>query len=264
MEHSNIKTYAQEAYLLHTENPGLSSTEKANKFAAFFAYEAASAKISSDQDLAGCIAAQHFLKTMHENYLYSVNRANTNAELHKAKMAHEKARGLGHSPTPDGPQTFFKPEATDIPPCSEPRFESETLKHNTLEDVKATYMRAYCMAFLVFEQAEKTSSQAVFESLIEDKLSEAFVEPFSYMTACFELLMSTEVCIAMTIILLLGLTILALPSLGIGISSLSTTATYTIGGGMLAAGLGFHAWRFFANPTAPDEENMADGFNPQV
>ena len=65
--------------------------------------------------------------------------------------------------------------------------------------------------------------------------------------------MMTEINLAMTVVLSLGLAILALP--GLGFTAIPFTTTYAIGASMTALGSCFHALRFFFSPPIPTEEN---------
>jgi hypothetical protein len=259
MENTAIKAYAREAYTLYKTPSDLSITEKSALFAGFFAYEVAKASCSKNGDIAGCLAAYCFFQTMAANYDYAFNREQAGERLQQAQSEYEKTRGLN-------PDTFQNmPFKWYAPSYHSHSFETphiDLADKAAFDALKSAYIKAYCTAFLVFEAAEKTSTQEAFEAVIEEKLNEAYVEPYGYDEIFFQFLMRTEVALLMAFVLLLGLTILALPSLGF--STLSASATYTIGGGMTALGGTFHAWRFFSNTQTLDDPPGNTFFNAQA
>jgi hypothetical protein len=262
MKRSAIKTCAQKAYTLHLDNSGLSLTEKSNRFARFFAYEVAASGFPNNGDRAGCIAANHTLHLIQSDYEYALNRERTSAQLIASRRAYESACGITQ-PTDSAPFTEIN-ETTPADETPEPILRSNVSHRNqlALDGTKTEYMKAYCMAFILFEEATKTQTQAAFEKLIEKTLNNAFADPYSYSNALFHLMMRTEVSTLMTIVLVLGLVALALP--GTGFSALAVETTYAIGGSMAASGAVYHTWRFFAKPSDTDDTVKDEGFTPQT
>ncbi|MCH9763290.1 MAG: hypothetical protein K0U24_03545 [Gammaproteobacteria bacterium] len=262
MKRSAIKTCVQKAHTLHLDNSGLSLTEKSNRFARFFAYEVAASGFPKHGDRAGCIAANHTLNLVQRDYEYALNRERTSAQLMTSKRAYERACGIYNSDESEYVTAMDK--TTPIDEMPEPILRSHVSHKNqlALDGTKADYMKAYCMAFILFEEAAKTQTQAAFEKLIEKTLNHAFADPYSYSSAFFQLMMRTEVSTIMSISLVLGLVALALP--GTGFSALAVETTYAIGGSMAASGAAYHTWRFFAKPSGADDAVKDEVFIPQT
>jgi hypothetical protein len=258
MERTKIKTYAQKAYTLHLDTSGLSLTEKSNRFARFFAYEIAYSKLPQNGDIAGCIAAHHLLDLVNSDYEYARHREKTAAQLRASRAEYERAIGIVPSRAPVRwvglAQTTRAHEATRI------NLHNEIFHENpaVLDTAKTDYIKAYCIAFILFEEATKTQTQQAFESCIENQLNLSFADPYSYSNALFQFMMRSEINTLMAIVLVLGLVALALPSAGF--SALSATTTYAIGGSMTASASIYHTWRFFAEPNTPDDTHQDEAF----
>ena len=211
MERVKMKTYAQKAYTLHLDNSGLSLTEKSNRFARFFAYEVASSKLPYNGDVAGCIAAHNLLTLVNGDYEYARNRERTSAQLRASRAEYESAIGITPASTPV--RWVGLAQTTRARETPHANLQDEVLFQNpaALDTAKADYIKAYCMAFLLFEEATKKQTQKSFESCVEKTLKDAFSDPYSYSNALFQFMMRTEVSTLMAIVLVLGLVALALP-----------------------------------------------------
>jgi len=111
--------------------------------------------------------------------------------------------------------------------------------------MKELYAKTFSAAYLAFIRASRSehlaSSQANFEGSIERDLTFNLVDVRSYSEFISCVLMSNEMTMAMALLLVLGLLVLALPSLGV--TALAPTACYAVGGGMALAGSSFCLWR---------------------
>ncbi|MDX2346463.1 MAG: hypothetical protein QNK11_06310 [Legionella sp.] len=251
MEHAKIKLCAQKAYILHIDTSGLSLTEKLNRFSRFFAYEVAFSGFPEHGDIAGCIAAHHLLSLVSHDYAYALNRERASVQLSASSAEYERALGMTTSTATTEQIKLTQPmQAHEIP---EFNLENDVFHHNqaVLDRVKTDYMRAYCIAFLLFEEATKTQTQQAFESCIEKTLKKSFSDPYSYSNALFQFMMCAEVSMLMSMVMILGLAILALPTAGF--SALPVITTYAIGGSMTASGAVYHTCRFFVKHSEAGE-----------
>lgn len=250
VKHDDIRNYIKEAYTLHQDTSSdLSPHEKANQFAGFFACETLSHAVP-DQDIISVIAAASMLEAAQKQYTYATQRAKTSANLSYAKAQHEHARTMHRSSAENPPQPF---STEDIPPIEIPKFTPpEGMSATELNDLNTRYTRAFCSAFLAFDDATKTEAEGAFTEHMKTKLEPEFADTYSYLDAFYAFFTSFEFSLIMTLVLLLGIALLALPSIGVGASVVSSTTDYALGTSMSVLGTGFHVWRFFCSTSTPD------------
>jgi hypothetical protein len=255
MKRALVQPLVQAAYTLHSAPSDASLTEKSAQFAGFVAHQATSAHMPANRaDTFGQIAAENMLALVHESYQYSMTRAQKTFALQQAKAALDKAR----TPWAHRTSTELKTVLNSMPLSaeSEAHFKSTCLKQNTalLEAAKTSYPRAFCIAFLAFQDAAETSTQKQFEKILHKELMQKLADPFSYGEFFLQCLSSTEMSVIMGIVLCLGLIILALPSLQL--SALAASTTYAIGASMTLVGSAFHLWRACSPPPPPEDVQL--------
>ncbi len=262
MKRALIAPLVRAAYTIYSTPSEVSTINKAAKFAGVVAHYAVASNLPPDHaDTCSRLAAEGMLALIQNNYYYSTRCAQKKTEMLQAEKALQQSRApWSFKPPPQQTSTALIPYSNH-PVFSQPTetpFKSETFKQNkiSLEQAESIYPRAFCVAFLAFERAAKTTSQKQFENTLSKALMQELAEPFSYSAFLLQVLKSKEMSAIMGVILFLGLILLALPSFEL--SALSASATYAIGGTLSLAGSAFHLWRACSVKPTPETENMTD------
>ncbi len=267
MKRNLVAPLSEVAYKIFS-TPSASVTEKAAQFAGCVAHQAASSHLpKSRADAFGRLAAQHMLNLVQNSYQYSMTQAEKSAVLQEAKseqikaqapwlyraaalqtqQKHTESLAIVRNRTISDGVTFSD---------SESMYRSECFKQTEVEIESSShiYPKAFCVAFLAFEAAAQTASKQQFESVIKKALMKELAEPFSYTEFFLQILQSREMGTIMGAMLFLGLVLLALPSLGV--TALSETAAYAIGGSMAFSGGAYHVWRLFSPAPKPCDDAL--------
>lgn len=274
MKHTTLQSFTDSAYTLFRSTSEHSNEDKAFQFAAFVAHEVASdLRPGIPADVAACLATQAMLTHLQNSQHYSAVRASRNLEFQHASNEQKRARTPWlHAPR----QAASRAETASLSEAFERLHETPAIPSTQINLAQAlsgqdqatqastmnTYFHAFPIAYLAFEQASKTNTEEDFKQQLEATLTEGLGDPFSSLESFFSCLCSTEMAVFMGVVLLIGLFILALPSLGFIL--LPAATTYAIGGSLTFSGSAFHLWRACTSIETEDEpaEEACDLLSP--
>ncbi|MCH9756897.1 MAG: hypothetical protein K0U37_06890 [Gammaproteobacteria bacterium] len=273
MKRNLVVPLSEAAYKIFL-TPSASPTEKAAQFAGLVAHQAASSNVPKKRaDAFGRLAAKNMLNLVQKSCNYSATQAEKSAAVEQAKAEQIKAQ-IPWIHSPEQPSQLTQLESFEMtrsravnddgyPIDSERVFKSRSLQQSQadLESSSNIYPKAFCVAFLAFDRAAKTSSQKEFEAIIKNELMKELAEPFSYTEFFLQILRSKEMSTIMGVALFLGLVLLALPS--IEMAFLTEATTYAVGGSMTFLGGAYHLWQFFSPESKPSEKEADELLLPQ-
>jgi hypothetical protein len=245
MRKNHIQQLSSSAYTLFADAPTLSEEGKSFQFAAFVAHEASSRAFPlGSSDAATCLASQELLKHTTNGHRYSSNIARHNLTLKKALDEQKNAR------MPWVRQPAEVADDTDLSEALQEVIQSESSLDEALETLfkrtypahedgsihamKDLYFRAFSVAYLAFSRASRDARQtpnqdgrqARFESSVQTDLERELAEPWSCASYTLEILASDGMQAFLIALTVIGLCMLALPSLGFIL--IPVAATYTL------------------------------------
>jgi hypothetical protein len=253
MKKYRVKELSKTAYELFRSH---SSEDKAFQFAAYVAYDEISRQESIESYALACVASEALAEHTTEGHRYAARLTLKNIALKKSmdnkrhvQMPWEQqSQDLLRLDRQDDP--FF----TALTRIADEGLESHGLaqefkekypNHEEVESIKESYARAFSAAYLAYIRASSskyiTYSKASFERSIEEDLTFNLIDTESYSAICAYILMSTEMNIGMAAYAMLGVIVLALPTLGV--TAVAPVACYAIGGIMSISGFSFCFWQ---------------------
>jgi len=266
MNNYRIKELSTIAYELFSSD---SSEDKAFQFAAFVAYDELSKQEEFGDDEMACVASEALLEHAKQGHRYAAELALKNISLKKSMDEKSRAQ-MPWEQKKQGERRFERQEETSfftiLTKLASEKSSAQELDHafkkkypryTDMGPMKELYAKTFSAAYLAFLRASKseylTSSQVNFEGSIERDLTFNLIDIRSYSEFMSCVLQSNEMIIAMALLIVLGLLVLALPSLGV--TAMAPTTFYATGGVLALAGSSFFLWQACS---ASPEENVSE------